>query len=133
CLAHDKIVDIEIMIVLGVGDGRLQHLLHLARDAFGREGQRRQCFFRRLTANRLRHQIELARRGTNVAADRLGLGVAQRSLVSRFAHSLAASPSGFLTLRSAEWPWKIRVGENSPNLWPTMSSVTITGICLTPL
>ena len=34
---------------------------------------------------------------------------------------------------AAEWPWKLRVGENSPSLWPTMSSVTSTGICLWPL
>src|SRR5687767_735368 len=34
---------------------------------------------------------------------------------------------------SPEWPWNVRVGANSPNLWPTMFSVTITGTCLWPL
>ena len=34
---------------------------------------------------------------------------------------------------SAEWPWKVRVGANSPNLWPIISSETSTGTCLWPL
>src|SRR3990170_4773515 len=44
-------------------------------------------------------------------------------------------PAYFFTLafRSPEWPWKVRVGENSPSLWPTMFSVTNTGMNLRPL
>src|SRR4030043_1893382 len=38
-----------------------------------------------------------------------------------------------LVFRSPEWPWKVRVGENSPNLCPTISSVTKTGINVFPL
>ena len=38
-----------------------------------------------------------------------------------------------LVFRSPEWPWKVRVGENSPNLCPTISSVTKTGINFFPL
>ena len=38
-----------------------------------------------------------------------------------------------LAFLSAEWPWKVRVGENSPNLWPTMFSFTCTGRNLWPL
>src|SRR4030043_2242452 len=38
-----------------------------------------------------------------------------------------------LVFRSPEWPWKVRVGENSPNLCPTISSVTKTGIKFFPL
>jgi small subunit ribosomal protein S3 len=34
---------------------------------------------------------------------------------------------------SPAWPWKTRVGENSPNLWPTMFSFTSTGRNLRPL
>ena len=34
---------------------------------------------------------------------------------------------------SAAWPWKVRVGANSPNLWPTMFSVTNTGTNFRPL
>src|SRR4030042_6762786 len=38
-----------------------------------------------------------------------------------------------LVFRSPEWPWKVRVGENSPNLCPTISSVTKIGINFFPL
>ena len=34
---------------------------------------------------------------------------------------------------SDECPVKVRVGENSPNLWPTMFSVTCTGMNFCPL
>src|SRR5262249_61715595 len=42
------------------------------------------------------------------------------------------SPSTF-PLRSPEWPWKVRVGANSPSLWPTAFSGTDTGMNLRPL
>src|SRR3989338_2747948 len=44
-------------------------------------------------------------------------------------------PTYFLTTAflSAEWPLKVRVSENSPNLWPTMFSDIYTGICCLPL
>jgi hypothetical protein len=29
----------------------------------------------------------------------------------------------YITYLLPEWPLKVRVGENSPNLWPTMFSV----------
>src|SRR5205085_3678478 len=32
-----------------------------------------------------------------------------------------------------EWPLKVRVGENSPSLWPTMFSVMYTGMNFLPL
>src|SRR6187402_1260814 len=35
--------------------------------------------------------------------------------------------------RSPLWPWYVRVGENSPSLWPTCCSVTNTGMNLRPL
>ncbi len=36
-------------------------------------------------------------------------------------------------LRSPAWPWKTRVGENSPSLCPTIFSVQYTGMNLFPL
>src|SRR5947208_7184233 len=36
------------------------------------------------------------------------------------------------TLRSPEWARKVRVGANSPSLWPTICSVMKTGTCLRP-
>src|SRR5436190_21964715 len=32
-----------------------------------------------------------------------------------------------------EWPLNVRVGANSPSLWPTMSSVTNSRMCCLPL
>src|SRR6185369_12689773 len=43
------------------------------------------------------------------------------------------APDGRATLRSAAWPPKVRVGANSPSLWPTMFSVTNTVMNLRPL
>src|SRR6185295_15241633 len=40
---------------------------------------------------------------------------------------------GFTAFLSPVWPWKVRVGANSPSLWPTMFSVTNTGMNLRPL
>src|SRR5262249_31141417 len=96
-----------------------------------------------LAANGLRNEIELARGDADVASDRAGLGVGKRPFACWLAHYPAgasgaaagaapgAAPS--LTFRSAEWLWKMRVGANSPNLWPIMSSVIITGMCFWPL
>ena len=36
-------------------------------------------------------------------------------------------------LPTAEWLLKMRVSANSPSLWPTMFSVTYTGMCCLPL
>src|SRR6185437_14512910 len=36
-------------------------------------------------------------------------------------------------LRCPAWPLYVRVGANSPNLWPTMFSLQYTGINLCPL
>src|SRR3954470_11020766 len=47
----------------------------------------------------------------------------------------AAGVGAFLSaaLPAAVWPRKSRVGANSPSLWPTMFSVTYTGMNLFPL
>src|SRR5262249_24443603 len=60
--------------------------------------------------------------------------VFERARALRLAHyaSFVADVVLF-ALRSAAWPWKVRVGANSPNLCPIMSSVTSTGMCLCPL
>ena len=42
-------------------------------------------------------------------------------------------PGALATFFSAEWPLKVRVGANSPSLWPTMFSVTNTGMNFRPL
>src|SRR5262249_51109282 len=43
-------------------------------------------------------------------------------------------PDGFTSaLRAPECWWNVRVGENSPSLWPTMFSLMKTGMNLRPL
>src|SRR5205809_818834 len=44
-----------------------------------------------------------------------------------------APPGPTFVFLSPEWPWNVRVGANSPSLWPTMRSVTKTGTNLRPL
>src|SRR5579871_5029516 len=49
---------------------------------------------------------------------------------------MLSSYDGFAVFSVAaftEWPLKVRVGENSPSLWPTMFSVTYTGMNFLPL
>jgi len=66
----------------------------------------------------LRDKIELLRLTRSIPGHPLAsLSARPRSrfvLLNRHSSSLL----GFLV---AEWPWKVRVGENSPNLWPTIS------------
>src|SRR5690242_9192794 len=126
-----ELVDVELVVVLGVGDRRLQHLLDVLGDAARREAELGQRPVGALAADHLRHEIELAR----ADAQRPGIGgrlaVGQAALEGGLAHGVGAfTRTAFL---SAEWPWKVRVGANSPSLWPIMCSVTSTGMNLWPL
>src|SRR6266545_4513531 len=51
----------------------------------------------------------------------------------RYFFAAGAGAAALATFFSAEWPWKVRVGANSPSLWPTMFSVTNTGTNFRPL
>ena len=47
---------------------------------------------------------------------------------------VAGAPTVLATFSTLdEWPLKVRVGENSPSLWPTMFSVMYTGMNFRPL
>ena len=72
-----------------------------------------------LAADELRHEVELLRADAQHARDGLSLVVGQRAGSGLLAHAQL-----LFAFLSAAWPWKVRVGENSPNLWPTMSSET---------
>src|ERR1700736_2920967 len=115
----DQIVDIEIMIVLGVGNRRFQALLDVDRDPLARKLQVGERSRSLPAADQLRHQIELLRAHPQHPGDRLGLVIREAPFALWFAHRL--SPQAFLAFLSPEWPWKVRVGENSPNLCPTIS------------
>ena len=130
-VGHDQIVDVEIVIVLGIGDRRFQALANVAGDPLLREfeiGQRARDL---LAADQARDQVELLRADAQIARQGHRLAVVQCALARRLTHD--ASPHFRLAFLSAAWPWNVRVGENSPNLCPTMSSVTYTGTCFLPL
>ena len=124
-LGNDEIVDVEVVIVLRIGDRQFQALAHVARDALAREfeiGERGRHF---LAADELRQQIELLRTDPQHAGDRLGLVVGERPLALLLAHRFsrphelaaeqqpgrpaaspepALGPEARLALRSEEWP-----------------------------
>src|SRR5260221_8230897 len=128
-LGDEQAVDVELVIVLGIGDRRLQHLAHVLGDAALVEGQLRQRRLGAEPADRLRHQVQLAGAAADHLGDRAGLVVRAASRCRFLAHRRYA----LFAFLSAEWPWKVRVGENSPNLWPIMFSLTITCRYLWPV
>ena len=87
---HHQPIDVELMVVLGVGDRALQRLLHLLCDAALGERQRRDRLRRRLVADQPRHQVELARRDAQVRHDRLRLGVGDAARMTGLAHDRLA-------------------------------------------
>ena len=90
-LGDDQIVDVELMVVLGIGDRRFQALAHVARDALAREFQIGQRARDLLAADQLRHQIELLRADPQHPGDCLGLGIGERALACFLAHRLSVS------------------------------------------
>src|SRR5215470_1683000 len=128
-LGDVEAVDVELVIILGVGDRRLQHLADVLGDPTLVEGQARQRRLGAEAADRLGDQVQLAGAAAKHAGDRPGLVVRAASRGRFLAHRRYA----LFAFLSAEWPWKVRVGENSPNLWPIMFSLTITGRNLWPL
>ena len=79
-----KPVDIELVVVLGVGDRRLQHLLDLVRDAAAREGQ------------------FVQRRGGRLAADR---SAATRLSLRALMRMRAQEGRGFVVVEPALGGW----------------------------
>src|SRR5436190_5886193 len=125
-LGDDQRVDIEIVVVFSIGDRGREHLMHVLGHRLGRKLQDVQRFLDLAAADQAGDQVELARRAANSVAD------GQRFLVADLARTclLAHQRLPFL---SEAWPWKVRVGANSPSFMPTMSSLTETGTNLRPL
>src|SRR6202140_839995 len=73
----DQIVDIEIMIVLGVGNRRFKALLDVDRDPLARKLQVGERSRSLPAADQLRHQIELLRAHPQHPGDRLGLVIGE--------------------------------------------------------
>jgi len=82
----DEIVDVEIVIVLRIGDRGFETFAHVAGDALAREfevGERGRDL---LAADKLGEKVELLRADPQHAGNRLRLGVGQRALALFFAH-----------------------------------------------
>jgi len=125
-LGDHKIVDVEVVIVLGVGDRRFQALAHVFGDALARELQVGERARDLLAADHLRDQVQLSSRAADGVADGERFLVAHLAGCSLLAHQR-------LPFLSEAWPWNVRVGANSPSFMPTMSSLTDTGTNLRPL
>src|SRR6185369_5574156 len=82
-------------------------------------------------ADDVEHEAGLAGRAADV--QRRGLGAAARPGLEVLLVELGTGHQRFLAFFSwPAWYLKVRVGENSPSLWPTIDSVTYTGTCLRP-
>ena len=81
-LGHNQLVHVQPVIVLGIGDRRLQRLAHVAGDAPLRQHQRAQRPLDRKPPDHLGHEVQLLRAGFQHArgGDRLVFGGAARVL-----------------------------------------------------
>src|SRR5256885_4762046 len=148
---HLQRVDIGAIVVLGVGDRRLEQLLHDAGALLRRVGEDAHRLVDRLAADQIGDQAALLRRHARAAEDGFGLryffppgagAAAAGAAAAGAAAPGALAPGGprrspptasSVRLPTAEWLLKMRVRANSPSLCPTMFSVTYTGTCCLPL
>src|ERR1700756_1795904 len=86
-------VDIELVIVLGIGDRRLQHLLDLAGDPAVRKGEFGQRRGGGFAANCLGDEIELGRAGAQPAQASLSLGLIEAAWRGELAQLSPSSPA----------------------------------------
>src|SRR5690606_27150428 len=99
--------------------------------------QHEQGFVYLYATNHIGHQAHLARGGGHVLQP--GHGHALASGFDCFGSVFLSSSHGPafyrlpLSFLLPAWPRKVRVGANSPSLWPTMFSVTYTGTKVRPL
>ena len=125
-LGDPQVVGDEVVVVLGVGGGGVEQLGEVAGGAAGREREQRARLVDRQAAHLVGDQARLARRDAHVAglARTIGASVA----------SVCLSPPSPIAppRRLPEWARKVRVGANSPSLWPTIDSEMNTGTCLRP-
>src|SRR5262249_8776875 len=100
CLGDDEVVDVEVVIVFGVGDRRLQALAHILGDALARElqvGERRR---HRLAADQRGDKGELLGADPDVARHGLGLVVGEAAFALLLAH-VGSSPANV-----SWWGWR---------------------------
>ena len=91
-LGDDEFVDVEVVIVFGIGDRQLQALAHILGDALARKfeiGERARDL---LAADHLRDKIEFLRRHPDHPGHRLGLIFGEASFACALAHDFALVP-----------------------------------------
>src|SRR5439155_24517420 len=143
----------ESFLVLRVGDRRAKHLGDVVGDRLAREPERRERAVDVLAANQIEDEPGLLGRRSHVAGRGVGFdhaappplppppgfgapaaGAGAAPPVAPAGAAAPGAPPGpcvaaaaaAAAARSATrvvWPLKIRVGANSPSLWPTMFSV----------
>ena len=85
-MGDDQIVDVEIMVVLGVGDRGFERLLDLDRNPFSGElkiGERGRDL---LAPDKLGDKVELLRTDAQHARRRLGFVLRLTAWIGRFGH-----------------------------------------------
>src|SRR6185436_8849811 len=129
----------EAVLLLRVGDRRPQHLGDLAGDRLPRELEGCQRLVDAFAANQLAHEARLLGRGADAARGRLSLDHDAFAPPPPPPPAPAGAPAGAAAAVAAAFsllvvcPLNVRVGANSPSLWPTMFSVTYTGMNFFPL
>src|SRR5262249_18354419 len=88
-LDDHEIVDVEIMVVLRIGDRRLQALAHVTRDPLAREFEIGERHRHLLAADQLRDKVELLRAHPQHAGDRLGFVVGEAPWALLLAHRIS--------------------------------------------
>src|SRR5690349_15833435 len=120
-----ELVDVRALVVLGVGDRRLEHLLDDARALLRAEREDVERAVDRQAADEIGDEPSLLRRKPDAATRRNGF--------HHVPHLRRGAGVGAATFLSDEWPLNVRVSANSPSLSPTMFSDTYTGMCCLPL
>src|SRR6516164_6414553 len=92
-LFDKEAIDIELMIVFGIRDCRLQHLFYVARYTAPGKGQLRQCRRSSFSADGLRDEVELARARTETPHNRGSLVLIEPARGCLLAHISPSSPS----------------------------------------
>ncbi len=114
-----QLVDVGAVVVLGVGDRRLEHLLDDLGALLRAERENAQRAVDRQPADLVGDEPALLGRQAHAAQRCCGFHrrfhrLRRRRPVLRF----------LTTFLSAAWPLNVRVSANSPSLWPTMFSDT---------
>src|SRR3954447_15334836 len=87
-LGDDEAVDVEIVVVLGIGDRRGEHLADIDGHRLGREGEDVESVLGLLAADELSDEVELLGRAADLRADRQRLVVGDLAGGCCLAHGL---------------------------------------------